>query len=454
MNDSNVNKPEGQGPLILGSRSQRFLAHSTLLDEAIAPRHIRLTILLACGALAIFLLWASVSELDEVTVAPGQIVPSAAIQSVQHQEGGIVKAIHVSEGQRVRKGQSLVQLDRVETETQLRVSEARYWGLMARMHRLRALVDQRPRAPELDSFPPAYAALAQEQKQLLQTHRNALAQQQSILRAQLAQRQADRSRLREQIDSGARQQEILKEVVDQREALARDRLVRPVELLETRRTLLAQASEVERAKSQLEATTAAVTEIRSRMQSLDADRRQIAHEELGAVRAELAQVSELLVALRERLTRTDIRSPADGIVQDLRYRSLGSVVPAGALVLSVVPVDDVMKAEVRIGTRDIGHVSVGQPVRVKLLTYDFLRYGSVDGKLESISASSFVDDKGAAYFKGQVRLARAHLGAQPQDMPITPGMTVTCDIVTGRKTVLEYLARPVLLAFSQGLRER
>ena len=359
MNDTHPTKPEGQGPLILGSRSHRFLAHSTLLDEAIAPRYVRLTIGLACGALALFLLWASVSQLDEVAVAPGQIVPAGAIQVVQHQEGGIVKAVEVSEGERVRKDQLLVRLDRVDTESQVRVAEARYWSLLARMHRLRALVEQRPTAPELDRFPPAHAALAAEQKQLLQTHRNAIANQQGVLQAQLVQRQADRTRLMEQVDSGERQAEILRQVVEQREALSRDRLVRPVEMLESKRALVAQKSEVERAKSQLDATTAAVQEIRSRMRALDSDRQQAAHDELGAVRAELAQVSELLVALRDRLARVEIRAPVDGIVQDIRFRSLGSVIPAGAQVLSVVPVADVMKAEVRIGTRDIGHVSVG-----------------------------------------------------------------------------------------------
>ena len=121
---------------------------------------------------------------------------------------------------------------------------------------------------------------------------------------------------------------------------------------------------------------------------------------------------------------------------------------------NVVPVDDVVQAEVRISTTDVGHVRIGQIVRVKVLTYDFLRYGIVEGNVASVSGTSFVDEKNAAFFKGIVRLSRGHLGAGPKDYPVLPGMTVVSDIVTDRKTVLQYLARPVVVAFQQGLRER
>ncbi len=130
------------------------------------------------------------------------------------------------------------------------------------------------------------------------------------------------------------------------------------------------------------------------------------------------------------------------------------VVPPGATVLNVVPVEDVLQAEVRISTTDVGHVRVGQHVRVKVLTYDFLRYGTIDGHVYGISPSSFVDDKGNPYFKGIVRLSRSELGARPGELPVHPGMTVVCDIVTDRKTVLQYLLRPLVTAFRQGLRER
>jgi len=447
---------EGGEParIVLGSRSHRHLAQSVLLDEAVAPRHIRLTIALLCSALAAFLAWAAVSQLDEVAAAPGQIVPSGAVQVVQHQDGGTVARIGASEGERVKKGQVLLELDRVETEAELKVAEARYWGLTARAARLQAQAAERWEIPALDALPAQHAAVAAEQRAILESHRQAIDNQQKVLRAQLAQHEAELARVRRQIDTGLDEVRILREVAGIRTELEKDRLVTRVQSLETQRTLVQQEGDLDKLRAQRSAARAAVAEAGARLQTLRSDRRQAAHDELGAAGAELAQVTELLVKLRRRLERIQIVAPADGIVQDLRFRTLGGVIPPGAVVMNVVPVDDVMQAEVRIGTGDVGHVRAGQPVRVKVLTYDFLRYGTVEGQVASVSATNFIDEKGTPYFKGIVRLKRAHLGAGPNDFPVLPGMTVVCDIVTDRKTVLQYLARPVVVAFRQGLRER
>jgi HlyD family type I secretion membrane fusion protein len=456
--DTRSDRPADEGAeggrIVLGSRTHRHLAHSVLLDEAVAPRHIRLTIALLCSALAGFLVWAAVSRLDEVAAAPGQIVPSGAVQVVQHQDGGTVARIGAAEGERVKKGQVLLELDRVETEAELRVAEARYWALTARVARLKAQAEERAEVPELEAVPAEYANLVAEQKAILESHRRAIDNQAKVLRAQLAQHEADLARVRRQIETGLDEVRILREVAGIRADLEKDKLVTRVQSLETQRSLVLQEGDLDKLRSQRSAARAAVAEAQARLQTLSSDRRQAAHDEFGAASAELAQVSELLVKLRRRLERIQINAPVDGIVQDLRYRTLGGVVPPGAVVLNVVPVNDVMQAEVRIATTDVGHVHEGQLVRVKVLTYDFLRYGTVEGHLASVSASSFIDDKGVPYFKGIVRLNRAHLGAGLNDFPVLPGMTVVCDIVTDRKSVLQYLARPVVVAFRQGLRER
>jgi len=445
---------EGKGRVVLGGRSHRHLAQSVLLDEAVAPRHIRLTIALLCSALAAFLLWAAVSQLDEVATASGQIVPSGAVQVVQHQDGGTVARIGVADGERVQKGQVLLELDRVETEAELKVAEARYWGLAVRLARLKAQAEERWQMPETAAVPEQYAGTVREQKEILESHRHAIENQAKVLRAQLAQHEADLVRVRRQIGTGLDEVRILREVVGIRAELEKDKLVTRVQSLETQRSLVVQEGDLDKLRAQRSAARAAVAEASARLLTLRSDRRQAANDELGVASAEHAQVSELLVKLRRRLERIQIAAPANGIVQDLRFRTLGGVIPPGAVVLNVVPVDDVMQAEVRIAATDVGHVHAGQLVRVKVLTYDFLRYGTVDGHLASISASSFVDEKGTPYFKGIVRLNRSHLGAGPSDYPVLPGMTVVSDIITDRKSVLQYLARPVVVAFRQGLRER
>lgn len=451
---SSEESSDGTERIVLGSRSHRHLAHSVLLDEAVAPRHIRLTIAMLCAGLAAFLLWATFAQLDEVASATGLIAPSGAVQVVQHVDGGAIAKIAVAEGERVAKGQLLIALDPVETEAELKVTEARYWGLAARVARLKVQAEERWEESPFGDIPPHYAELIRDQTEILESHRRAISDQEKIIRAQGAQLEADFARTREQIVSIRREIGILREVASIRSELEKDKLVTKVQSLEAQRALVVQEGELQRLMGVRNALQANLSESRARLKSLTSDRRQSAHDEMGTASAELAQVAELMVKLRKRLSRTDIQAPVNGIVQDLKYRTVGGVIAPGATVTNVVPVDDVLQAEVRIAATDVGHVKVGQLVRVKVLTYDFLRYGTVDGVVASVSASSFVDDKGIPFFKGIVRLTSAQLGAKATDQPILPGMTVACDILTDRKTVLQYLARPVVVAFRQGLRER
>jgi HlyD family secretion protein/adhesin transport system membrane fusion protein len=440
--------------IVLGSRSHRHLAQSVLLDEAVAPRHLRLTIAMTCGALAAFIGWASISQLDEVATAPGQVVPSGAVQVIQHQDGGTVTRIAVAEGEQVAKDQVLLSFDPVETEAELKVSEARHWGLVLRAARLRAQAEPDDKPPDFGDVPDSYQAFAQDQRDILESHRRAARNQEEVVRAQIAQLESDLQRTAEQISSAEREVGIVREVAGIRSGLEKDRIVSRVQSLESQRSLVVQEGDLQRLRAQQRALRANRSEAFSRLKTIASDRRQSTLDELGAASAELAQVSELLVKLRKRLARMELRSPVPGIVQDLKFRTVGGVVPPGAIVMNVVPVEGLLHAEVRIATTDVGHVHPAQRVRVKVLTYDYLRYGTIDGHLASISATSFLDEKGVPYFKGAVRLSRDHLGKAPGDLPVHPGMTVICDIVTDRKTVLQYLIRPVAMALREGLRER
>jgi multidrug efflux pump subunit AcrA (membrane-fusion protein) len=189
-------------------------------------------------------------------------------------------------------------------------------------------------------------------------------------------------------------------------------------------------------------------QLNTRTQALDAQRA------LAQQQGELDSVQHQIVKLKEKLQRTRILAPMDGVVQDLKFRTLGGVIPVAATIMNIVPDHDVLRAEVRIATTDVGHVRPDQPVRIKVGTYDFLRYGVLEGKVELVSANSSMDDKGQPYFKGYVALSRAAMGKFSGSLPVMAGMTVQCDIITDRQTVLRYLLRPIYLAFSEGMRER
>lgn len=186
----------------------------------------------------------------------------------------------------------------------------------------------------------------------------------------------------------------------------------------------------------------------TRTQALDAQRT------LAQQQGEYDSVQHQVAKLKDRLQRTRIVSPVDGTVQDLKFRTIGGVIGPATPILNVVPQDDVLRAEVRISTADVGHVVPGQHVRIKVGTYDFLRYGVIEGTVELVAPNSSLDEKGVPYFKGHIKLLRSSLGKSQSEMPVIPGMTVQADIVTDHQTVLAYLLRPIYLAFSQGMRER
>lgn len=333
-----ANDQNQHAPIVLGSRTDNYLAKAILLEEATSPRFTRVTIGLAMGLLVAFIVWSSIARLEVVAVALGQIVPTGSVQVIQHLDGGRIAAINVSEGQQVKKGDVLLSINPLDARSDLE-------GLTARAKKLKSEVDY------------------------------------------------------------------LREVAKIRGDLAKERLT-------------------------------------TRTQALDAQR------QLAAVEGEYDRTMFEITKLQERLSRMEIISPVDGIVQDLKYRTIGGVIAPGATVMNVVPTDDVVRAEIRVSTADVGHVREGQLVRVKVQTYDFMRYGVVEGKVSVVSAFSMLDEKQQPYFKTYVDLSKKSMGKTDKDMPILPGMTVQGDIVTDNQTVLKYLLRPVFVAFSQGMRER
>jgi len=211
--------------------------------------------------------------------------------------------------------------------------------------------------------------------------------------------------------------------------------------------------------------TLAQEKLATRVQALDAERsvgqnqaetlrfRQSRMDELNSAANEMAQVEEQLTKMRDRLERIEVLSPVDGIVQDLKFRTVGGVVPPGTVLMNVVPNSGGMQAEVRVSPNDIGFVKVGQKARAKISAYDFMRYGTADGVVTMISPYSSFDERQQPYFKVVVSLPKSNVGDDPAKT-IQPGMTAQADVVTDQQSVFRYLMRPIYVALHQGLRER
>ncbi|MBJ7380370.1 MAG: HlyD family efflux transporter periplasmic adaptor subunit [Polynucleobacter sp.] len=401
MNTDPNLKPNNESNLVLGSRADNYLAKAILLEEAAPPSYMRTTVKLAMYTIGIFLVWAMFAKLDVVALAPGQIMPIGAVKVIQHVDGGRIAAINVVDGQAVKEGEVLMRLNDTEPSAEYETLNAKFWGLFARSERIRALLENRE--PDFSKVPKDYATMVDEQKTTLKTSRNQITQ------------------LEEEI-------KILTEVSSIRGELSKEKLATRVQALDAQRNL-------SQAKAEL---------LRYRRTNMD---------DLHLASNEMAQTEEQLNKLRDRLQRVDVLSPVDGVVQDLKFRTLGGVVPPGAILMNVVPVDGFMHAEVRVSPTDIGFVKVGQTARVKFGTYDFMRYGTMEGKVSMVSPYSTLNEKQEPYFKVIISLPKKNLGDDPAKQ-IDPGMTAQADILTDRQSVLRYLMRPIYIAFHQGMRER
>lgn len=420
----NIFSLKSTGQDLVPSRQDNYLARDILLKEAGNPHYVRMTMRLTVAGFAAFLVWAAIAQVNIVSRAPGTILPQSAVQVVQHLDGGRIAKIAVREGEPVRAGQLLVKLDDSEALADLKTSQARYWSLFARAERLKAFIAGR--SPDYSKIPTEFRGLVRDEQTILNVNRQARQDQARVLQAQLRQTTSEAG--------------VLGEIAAIRGDLARDQLVSRTSYLDTQRTLV-----------QLQGQAAA---LRSQIAALGSDQNRSAAEQLSPALSELLQVQEQVKKFEDRLARTSIRAPMDGVVQGLLYKTVGGVIPPGAQVTNVIPARDTVEAEVRVAASDVGHVKVGQPVRIKVSTFDFLRYGAFDGKVSMVAANSTVTDQGDAYYLTKVKLDAAQLNKMRKDQKLQSGMTLEADIITDRQSVLRYLLRPIYAAFANSFWER
>ena len=394
--------PSRQREITIGRRTDEVLAKSILLEEAAPPKFLRRTVRLIVAVLAGFLVWASIAQLDVVAVARGVVMPVRSVKVIQHLDGGRIVSIDVLDGQHVKQGQVLMRLNPTEADAEYQTLEARYWSLWTTVERLRAVIARD--SPSFSTVPARFAPYVEEQ----------------TVTFKMSNRQ--REALGEDI-------KIYRELSSIRAGLEKDKLVSRVQVLEAKKNLNLAEAEL-----------------------LRFDRKNI--DDLNASVSEFRQVENQMVKLRDRLERVEILAPDDGIIQDLKYRTIGGVVPPGAVVMNLVPDDGEVHAEVQVATNDIGFVRLGQPVRLKIGTFDYMRYGTIPGQVTMISPFSTPDDKHVPYFKVIATIGQKFVGDQAGKMTVEPGMTVDADIITDRQSVIRYLMRPFYYALTQGMRER
>lgn len=408
---------------------------------------------LMAGLLAAGIGWAAVAQLDEVSVATGEVVPLGRVKVVQHLEGGIITDLYVAEGDLVRAGTPLLQLDLAATAMNKDELQVRLDGLM--LARARHAAEASGAALALP------AEVAARRPQLAETERAAHEARLRELESQVAvlDRQAEQRR-QEIREFEARQASLGKAL-----GLARQKLAMSAELLRDNLTPklehLQLQSEVQDIQGQLSVVAESIPRARSALAEAEGRAaeehlrfRREAQEQLAEVDNTIARTQELFSQATDQQLRTEVRSPIDGVVKNMRFTTLGGVVRGGEPIMDIVPTGDTLVIEARLQPVDRGYVQEGQPATVKVTTYDYARYGGLEGTVVQVAPDSTTPEQGQPYFRVLVETEKDYLGDQPGEFAITPGMQATVDIHTGTRSVLDYLIRPVLKLRHEAFRER
>ncbi|MBF0447255.1 MAG: HlyD family type I secretion periplasmic adaptor subunit [Magnetococcales bacterium] len=448
-----VPKPEEVPKLKQGTKLDRFLSQSVVLEESGLSTLVRSSILLVTVLVTVFLLWAANSSIDEMASTTGTIIPNSPAQIIQHLEGGIIADIMVEEGQIIKKGGLLIRLDPEAARAELNQMRARQASLMAQKERLTALIEQRN--PDFSDIPDEYDSIVQGQQDLLVAQRSAYNSQIELYETRIDRIKSRLENLFDQQRSLEKQLAYSQQEMDVRQKGYDKGLMSRLMVISANRDEVRVESELVRIKGDVSTSQKDLNESLSEMDGLIDSTAEANFRELGTVTAELSQISQGLSRLKDRVSRLEIRSPAWGIVKALQVKTVGGVIAPGSVIMEIIPLDETRRVEIKISTRDIGHVKLAQGVTVKVGTYDFARYGGISGVLESISPTTFDDPAGGeAYYKGIVRLEKSHVGGDPGQNQVLPGMTVQADIHTGAKTLMEYMLKPIYSSVNKSFRER
>ncbi|CAM3585479.1 Type I secretion system membrane fusion protein PrsE [Pseudomonas reidholzensis] len=426
------------------------LAGATLQES---PRLSRLTVWLAAALLLAALAWASLAVLDEVTVGEGKAIPSSKIQVVQNLEGGIVTEIFVREGQMVDKGATLLRLDDTRFLSNKGESEADRYALTAQVERLAAEAEGRPfqLSDEIRAKSPQ---VAEDETALYQSRQRRLASEKQTLNEQLRQKTQELAEFRSKVEQYRSALGLLQQELNMSTPLVGTGAISPVEILRLKQRTVEARGQLNATSLAIPRADAAVAEIKSKIQESDAAFRSEAAKELNDKRTELSKIAATSIAIDDRVNRTTVVSPVRGIVKLLKVNTIGGVVQPGSDLVEIVPIEDNLLIEAKVRPQDVAFLHPGQTAMVKFSAYDYTIYGGLKAKLELIGADTVTDDKGNAFYLIQVRTDRNHLGGDNKPLLIIPGMVATVDIITGQKSVLDYLLKPVLKARTEALRER
>ena len=423
----------------------RLLGLTAVLEEATTPYLIRTSTLIISLAFISFLIWTGFAKIKEVARTVGEIVPSGHIQVIQHLEGGMVEEILVQEDELVKKGQILLRIRGESIRADLNRLITRQKDIRERQDRLKGFLDARV-LNKNDTSKGDYNILSG--MLVAQQH------EKEVLKEQIIQKNEQIRLLKQEKKTIEKNLKIAEQSFRTQKELYEERLVPQTNYLNALQEITARRGQLETMDIQISQAEYSVKEFEWRMQSQDSKTRDGVLQQLGLVESELIENEELINKLKTQINRLELRSPAHGIVKGLEVHTIGGVIPPGLPLMEIVPLDEELLAEVKVAPADIGHIKKGDHVTVKVTTFDFSRYGAIDGTITGLSATTFTSEQGAPYYKGIIKLDKHYVGNDPEMNKVLPGMIVNADVITGEKSLLAYLLKPIHRSLNSAFIER
>ncbi len=448
---------KGKRGLLDTSNKEEDLFFMSEVDAAIHRKGSSIAVILTLVVallMVIFVVWAHFTVLDEVTRGMGQVIPSQKIQTIQNLEGGILQEISVQENQIVNKGDILIRIDNALAASQYRDAFTKAAEHEAAIARLNAEIEVKSKLVFPDQFKETDPQILADQQSIFKARQEQLQAELNVLKSQHSQKQQEitemssrQKQLERSLELARQQRDIAKPLVDQG-------IYPRVDYLTLERDISSLQGDIDALRLASPRIRQTANEASRRIEQRLAEFKATALDEMYSRRGDLKSLQEIMSAGEDRVTRTDVRSPVRGTIKQINLNTIGGVVRPGESILEIVPLDDTLLVEARIRPADIAFLHPGQKAMIKITAYDFSLFGGLEGTVEAISADTIEEDNGESFFKVKLRTQKNAISYRGEDLPIIPGMTASVDILTGKKSVLAYLLKPILRAKQNALRER
>lgn len=414
------------------------------------PIRTRLLFYLICFTILSVIIWSAFAEIDQITRGEGKVIPSQQVQILQSLDGGVITQINVREGDVVEPNQLLIKLDATRFTSTLQESRAEWLALKAKAIRLMAIAKDSDFIPDNDIANESPDLIEQE-RLLFESNKSELAILKKIAEQQIGQKEQELIEAQSQRDQAVTSLRLALRELAVTKPLVSSGAVSEVEVLRLERDVANFTGKRDQSEAQIKRLKFAIQESKHKFLEVELKFKNDIREELSITMARLNPLTKSSLGLSDRVKQTSVRSPVRGTVKRLFYNTIGGVVLSGKEVIEIIPLDDTLLLEAKIKPQDIAFLHPKQKAHVKFTAYDFIIYGGLEAHIEHIAADTVMDENGNPFYTIRVRTSESNLG---KGKPIIPGMVASVDILTGKKTILNYVLKPLLRAKQYAMTEQ